>query len=519
MIRRLCLLALSLAGVATAAQAQVPPAELVIRANSPGPVVDRNLFGQFAEHLGSGIHGGIWVGPESPIPNVRGIRSDVVAALRALHVPNVRWPGGCFADEYHWRDGIGPAGRRRIQVNSNWGGVPEDNAFGTHEFMDFLGQIGAEAYLSVNIGSGTPEEAAAWLEYITAEKDTTLARERAANGHAQPWRVALLGLGNENWGCGGAMSADHYVEEMKRFAHFAHDYNPAQRGAGAMKRIAVGWDGGANDYTEAVMKAWKDRVYSWDIDGVSLHDYTVGGWPPHLPATGFGLDDYAALLAEARGMDRLITAQSAIMDRYDPGRKLLIAVDEWGAWLAPTPGTNPGFLMQQNSTRDAMLAAITLNIFARHADRVRLANIAQMINVLQAMILTDGPHMVLTPTYHVFRMYVPFQDATLLPIAFAPGHYVRGKADLPRIDALAARGADGHVWLSLVNCDPAAAGTVRVAGHSAAMGETLAPPAVDTVNTFDRPDAATPHAYAARAGRDGLVLTLAPHSITVVRLD
>lgn len=249
------------AGAVAQAAPAAAPVEAELDLAAKGPVIDRQIFGQFAEHLGSGIYGGIWVGPDSKIPNVRGIRSDVVSALKAIKVPNVRWPGGCFADEYHWRDGIGPQSGRRVQVNTNWGSVPEPNAFGTHEYFDFIEQIGAEAYVSVNVGSGTPAEAAQWVEYMTAEPITTLGKERAANGHAAPWKVAYLGIGNENWGCGGAMSPTHYVEEMKRFSNFIRNFNPAQRTTNKMKRMAVGWDSGKLDYTEEVMKAWKGHVY------------------------------------------------------------------------------------------------------------------------------------------------------------------------------------------------------------------------------------------------------------------
>ena len=464
--RNALLVATFAAGLGTPVLAKDASVEVSVDTASAGPVIDKHIFGQFAEHLGTGIYGGVWVGKDSPIPNVRGIRTDVVTALKALKVPNVRWPGGCFADEYHWRDGIGPADKRRVQINTNWGGVPESNAFGTHEFMDFAEQIGSEPYISVNIGSGTAAEASAWIEYMTAEKDTTLARERAANGHPAPWKVPILGLGNENWGCGGAMSAEHYVEEMKRFSNFVRNFNPAQREKDKMKRIAVGWDGNKLDYTEEVMKAWKDHVYSWDIEGVSLHNYTTGGWPPHLPATGFGNDEYAIVIDETLKMDSLIAKQSAIMDKYDPEKKLLIAVDEWGAWLSPTPGSNPGFLQQQNSLRDGILAALNLNIFARHADRVKIANIAQMINVLQAMILTDGSKMVLTPTYHVFKMYVPFQDAQFAPVKFAAGELAVGDRKLPRVDAMAAKDKSGQVWVSLVNVDPDAGTSVTSPGSA-----------------------------------------------------
>ena len=507
-----------LAALALAATpAQADPVPIAIGATS-GPAINRDIFGQFAEHLGTGIYGGVWVGPDSPIPNVRGIRSDVVAALRALRVPNVRWPGGCFADEYHWRKGIGAPALRPATLNASWGGVIEPNSFGTHEFMDFADQIGAEIFLSVNIGSGTVEEAADWLEYMTADKPTTLQKERAANGRAAPWRVKYLGLGNENWGCGGAMTADHYVEEMKRFAHYTRNLNPAQTGADAMKRVAVGWDSGDSDYTEAVMKAWKSKVWSWDIEGISLHNYTVGGgWPPSRPSTNFGEDDYALMLGETLRMETLIAKQTAIMDRYDPEKKLFLAVDEWGAWLAPTPGSNPGFLQQQNSLRDAILAALNINIFMRHADRVHVANIAQMANVLQAMVLTDGPRMVLTPTYHVFRLYVPFQDATAVPVSFDGGAYTHGKVTMPRLDAFAARGKDGTLWLAVTNVDPNHPVEVSFPGRSA-RGEVLTAPKVDAINTFDAPNAVIPRAIEARGSGGKLVLTLPAKSIAVVAI-
>jgi alpha-N-arabinofuranosidase len=516
-------LALQAAPVAAQPVAAAPVA-LAVDARAQGPRIDRDIFGQFAEHLGSGIYGGVWVGPGSPIPNVRGIRSDVVAALRALKVPNVRWPGGCFADEYHWREGVGPATRRPARLNASWGGVIEPNSFGSDEFFDFARQIGAEAYLSVNVGSGTVQEAADWMEYLTAEKPTTLARERAANGHAAPYRVKYLGLGNENWGCGGAMSADHYVEEMKRYAHYARNLDPAQAAPGAMKRIAVGWDSGNADYTEAVMKAWKDKVWSWDIEGVSLHGYTIpNSWDKKGPSVGFGEDEYAKAIRATLKMKAWVAKQSAIMDRYDPERKIGLYVDEWGIWADPTPGTNPGFLQQQNTMRDAVIAALNLDIFMRNAARVRGANIAQMVNVLQAMILTDGPKMLLTPTYHVYRMYVPFQDSTLLPVRFDEGTYRYGDIALPRLDAVAARDAAGRVWLALVNLDPnnAASLGVSLAGLTArgASGEVLTAPGVDSHNSFDRPGEVAPRPFAGRAAGGALRFDLPPKSVAVVQVQ
>ena len=495
------------------------PIRISIDSARPGAKIDRNIFGQFAEHLGRGVYEGVWVGPDSRIPNTRGIRNDVVAALKAIKVPNVRWPGGCFADEYHWRNGIGPSDRRPATLNPNWGGVIEPNTFGTHEFMDFVQQIGADAYLSVNVGSGTPAEAADWLEYLTTPQPSALGKERAANGHPEPYSVAMLGIGNEAWGCGGSMTPDYYVSQLKIHARYARNYNSKQK----MQRIAVGPDSADTSYTKAVMEAWKNKTWAWDIEGISLHFYTVVKWPPAFKATGFGEDEYAALLNETRRMNELLRTHIAIMDQYDPAKKIALVVDEWGAWLAPTPGSPQGFLEQQNSQRDALIAALNINTFARQAERVRGANIAQMINVLQAMILTDNDKMLLTPTYHVFRLYLPFQDATLLPATVSAGEYRHGDVTLPRVDAIAARDAQGKVWLSVSNLDPIRATQVVIdvpgATFKRARGETLTAPRVDSVNTFDAPQAVVPKPFQAQASGKQLKLTLAPASITVVALE
>ena len=513
------------AAVAVASTSAAETIALSVDATKAGAKIDRNLFGQFAEHLGHGVYEGVWVGPESPIPNTRGIRNDVVAALKALKVPNVRWPGGCFADEYHWRKGIGP--QRAVTLNPNWGGVTESNAFGTHELLDFLGQIGSEAYLSVNVGSGTPQEAAEWLEYLTTAQPTTLAKERAANGHPAPYRIAYLGIGNESWDCGGNMTPEYYLSQLKAYSRFVRNFNPAQQpDAQRMLKIAVGPGGDGprwTDWTETVMKAWQGRTWSWDMDGLSLHNYTVVKWPPAYASIGFGEAEYSRILKSTLEMDGIIATHSAIMDKYDPQKKVALVVDEWGAWYAPLPGSNPGFLAQQNSLRDAVLAALNLNIFARHADRVRMANIAQMVNVLQAMVLTDKEKMLLTPTYHVFRMYVPFQDATFVPVRFEAGTYTHGDVTLPRVDALAARDGAGKLWLAVTNLDPVRPVTIEatLAGVTpkAAAGETLTAPRVDSVNTFDAPRTVVPKPIAAKVQGATLSLALEPRSVTVVSVE
>ena len=500
--------------------------EMAVDVSTAGAKIDRNIFGQFAEHLGHGIYDGIWVGPDSTIPNTRGIRNDVVEALKAIRVPNIRWPGGCFADEYHWRNGIGPADKRAVTLNPNWGGVIEPNTFGTHEFMDFLDQIGAEAYVSVNVGSGTPREAAEWLEYLTAAQPTTLAKERATNGHSAPYKVAYLGIGNESWDCGGNMSADYYLSQLKIYSRFVRNFNPVQQDKQQMLKIAVGPGGGEprwTEWTDTVMKAYQKHTWSWDIDGLSMHSYTVVKWPPSFASVGFGETEYAQILKSTLEMDDLINKYSAIMDKYDPQRKVALVVDEWGAWYAPLPGSNPGFLVQQNSLRDAVLAALNLNIFARHADRVRMANIAQMANVLQAMVLTDQANMVLTPTYYLFKMYVPFQDSTFVPVTFEAGTYGHGEIKLPRVDAIAAKDKAGKLWLALINVDPNQPADIEVSltglNAKSAAGESLTAPKVDSVNTFEAPNTVVPKPISAKIAGGKVTVKLEPKSVTVISVD
>ena len=532
LVRRLSLFSLSaLSGLLLLIMILAAPAvaadktELSVDASKPGARINRNIFGQFAEHLGHGIYDGIWVGPDSKIPNTRGIRNDVVNALKAIKVPNVRWPGGCFADEYHWRKGIGL--QRAVTLNPNWGGVTEPNTFGSHEFMDFIDQIGSEAYVSVNVGSGTPQEGAEWLEYLTAAQPDSLAKERAANGHAAPYKVALLGLGNESWDCGGNMTPEYYLSQLKAYNRFVRNFNPAQQQDGQrMLKIAVGPGGNEPrfiEWTETVMKAYQQHTWSWDIDGLSMHNYTVGDWANKFSSVDFGETEYAKVLKLTLEMDGLVTKYSAIMDKHDPAKKVALIVDEWGSWYAPLAGSNPGFLVQQNSLRDAVLASLNLNIFARHADRVRGANIAQMINVLQAMILTDKEKMVLTPTYYVFKMYVPFQDATLVPVKFDAGWYTQGDVALPRVDAIAAKDTNGKLWLAITNLDPnqpvaIEAALEGVAAKSAA-GQTLTAPKVDSMNTFDAPNTVTPKPISATVQGGKVNLNLEPKSVTVVSIE
>ena len=490
-------------------------ATATIHVDRPGPVMQRQVFGQFAEHLGHGIYGGIWVGQGSKIPNDGGYRRDVLEALRAIKVPMVRWPGGCFADEYHWRDGIGPRGSRPVKINTNWGGVNEDNSFGTNEFMGFVERLGAEAYVSANVGSAPPSETAQWVEYMTSPTGSTLARERARNGHPAPFPVRYLGIGNELWGCGGNMRAEYAADITNRYANFA------KSGAGTMLKIAAGPSDEDYPWTETLM-----RLSAKSIDGLALHYYTRPRdkvWTDKGPATGFPESEWASTMQHTLRMDEFIKKHSAIMDKYDPEKKKWLVVDEWGTWYDPEPGSNPGFLVQQNSVRDAVVAGLNLNIFARHAERVKMAASAQMVNVLQAMLLTDGARMVKTPTYWVFDLYKPWHDATTLPVDLKSPWYHQGEFALPAVSVSAVRDIAGQVHVALVNLDPnrTIPVSLTLAGlqASAVSGRIVTGPAMDSHNSFDRPDVVRPVPFdGASASGVTVSATLPPRSVVVLDL-
>lgn len=493
--------------MAASVQAQVK-VSVSVDTSQAGPKIERAVYGQFAEHLGRGVYEGIWVGPDSSIPNINGYRTDVVEALKKIKVPQVRWPGGCFADDYNWRDGIGPRDKRPERLNKFWGGVSESNAFGTHEFMNFLELIGADAYVAGNMGSGTPREMGQWLEYMTADGNSALARERRANGRDKPWSVKYFGVGNESWGCGGEMRAEYAADLIRRYNSYARLHAP-----GGMVRIASGPNADDYNWSEVLMKQAGAQ-----IDGISLHYYTIpsGNWEKKGHATGFSQKEWASTLKGAVRMDEIITRHSAVLDKYDPKKRVTLAVDEWGTWYDQEPGSTPGFLYQQNSLRDAEVAALTLNIFHRHTDRVRVANIAQMANVLQAMILTDKEKMVLTPTYHVFDMYVPFQDATPYAVKVTGPDYSEGDISLPVVDASAARDKDGVLWLALVNLDPTKAARIETNLSGKAKGRLLTGSTIDAHNSFDKPDAVKPVPYSGTIAGGKLLFDLPAKSIAVV---
>ena len=503
----------SLILLATASAQQTVGSTAIISADQGDLTISKHIYGHFAEHLGHCIYGGIWVGENSTIPNVRGIRQDVVAALRQIQIPNLRWPGGCFADTYHWMDGIGPRDKRPSIVNVTWGGVTEDNAFGTHEFMDFCEQIGAEPYITGNVGSGTVREMEQWVEYLTFDGKSPMADLRRANGRDKPWRVQFWGLGNETWGCGGNMRPEYYADVLRRFQTYLYNF-----GDNRLFKIACGASDDNYAWTDVLMRETAPR-----IRGLSLHYYTVD-WANKGSATNFTEKEWFKVLKKTLFMNELIVRHSTIMDRYDPRKRVGLVVDEWGTWYDVEPDTNPAFLYQQNTLRDALVAGINLNIFNNHCDRVQMANIAQTINVLQAVILTKDDKMVLTPTYHVYDMYKVHQDATLLPLDLKSTDYVFENDKIPAISMSASKDKAGRIHITLCNLDPRNPNSVSVdlrgAKPSKVSGRILTADSMNAHNTFEKPDAVKPADFSrAKLAGSAVEIPLPPRSVVVLELS
>lgn len=437
-------------------------AKLIINENKELSTIEPEIYGHFSEHLGRCIYEGIYVGENSEIPNVNGMRTDVVEALKELKVPMLRWPGGCFADEYHWKDGIGPKETRKKMINTHWGGVVEDNSFGTHEFMELCRQIGCKTYVNGNLGSGTVQEMSEWVEYMTFNGVSPMADLRKKNGHEQPWKVDFFGVGNENWGCGGNMTPEFYANEYRRYQTYVRNYDPEK----TIKKVCCGANVDDYFWTEGVMKTCFSHA-EWAhgfMDYLSLHYYVhPEGWEIKGSSTDFDGEVWYKTLNKALHMDELITRHGTIMDKYDPEKKVGMCVDEWGAWYTCEPGTNPGFLYQQNTVRDALIAGITLNIFNKHSDRVKIAALAQMVNVLQSVLLTEGDKMIKTPTYHVMHMYRHHQGAKLLESSVTGIDEIgTDEWKVPKVTESVSKDKDGIITITLNNLSIESAEEVEV---------------------------------------------------------
>ena len=481
--------------------------------NAANPVINKNIYGHFAEHLGHCIYDGFYVGDTSSIPNTNGVRNDIIDALKKLKIPNLRWPGGCFADTYHWKDGIGPKDKRPSMVNKWWGGVTEDNSFGTHDFLNMCELLGAEPYLSGNVGSGTVQELADWVQYTNFNGKSPMSDLRKINGRATPWKVKLWGIGNEAWGCGGNMTAEYYAGEYRKYATFISDWE----NSGGLMRIASGASDADYKWTETLMKNIPGNM----LGGVAMHHYSVLEWSKKGAAVAFSEQQYFATMKQALLMDSLVTNHAAVMDKYDPKKKIALVVDEWGGWYDVEPGTNPGFLFQQNTIRDAMIAGVTLNIFNNHASRVRMANLAQCVNVLQAVILTNKAKMILTPTYHVMEMYNVHQGATLLPLTLSGPDYVLDGQKLPAISASASKDSTGAIHISLVNIDPLKAQKITLNLSNEQLksitGQILSSKKMQDYNSFTEPKNIVPQNFKDfTLNKNSITITVPPISVIVL---
>jgi alpha-N-arabinofuranosidase len=491
-------------------QARAQSVKLSLDASDLRYQINRNIYGHFSEHLGHCIYGGLWVGENSKIPNTNGIRNDVVAALRRIKIPVLRWPGGCFADEYHWQNGIGPREKRPSMINTNWGGVTEDNSFGTHEFLELCRQLECEPCICGNVGSGTVQELSQWIEYINSDNISPLTDLRKQNGREKSWSVKYWGIGNESWGCGGNMRPEYYADQLRRYGTYCRDY-----GQNKIFKIASGSSDGDYNWTEVIMKNAANAM-----QGLSLHHYAFNDG---TIATDFDEQGWFNVIKNSLVLEEYISGHSAVMDKYDPNKKIALIVDEWGTWYKVEPGTNPGFLYQQNTLRDAVTAACNLNIFNNHCDRVRMANIAQMINVLQAVILTDEERMVLTPTYYVFDLFKVHQDALLIPLKIETADYVLGDQKLPAVNASASLDLQGRVHITLCNINPRTWQKIscelsrfKTTGIS---GQILTAAEMNDHNTFEHPDVVVPKKYTDfKMNHDGIEINLPPKAVVVLEL-
>jgi alpha-L-arabinofuranosidase len=490
---------------------------IVLDLSKAKDTINKNIYGHFSEHLGRCIYDGFYVGENNKnIPNKKGIRLDIVEALKKLKIPVLRWPGGCFADHYHWKDAIGPKNQRKPIENMMWGNVREDNSFGTNEFLDMCEMINADPYLAVNMGGGSVEEAVDWVKYVNHPNGTSyLTDMRQKNGRTKPWNVKYWGVGNESWDCGGHMDVDYYVDQYKKYATMMTTYNNSE----GLFRIAVG--PGTEDFhwTEVLMRDIPKKL----IDGVSIHHYSVINWSKKSSATNFTEDEYFRTMEQAYRMERMINGNSEVMDKYDPQKKVALIVDEWGGWYEVEPGTNGAFLYQQNSMRDAMIAGLTLNIFNNHCDRVRMANLAQTINVLQAVILTNKEKMILTPTYHVMEMYNVHQNALMIPVSATSNDFAFGEKKIKAVSASASKDKNGDVHISLVNIDAHNEQeiTIELGDLSAksVTGRVLRSEKLQDHNSFDNPGKVKPSVFNnAVLNGNSVSVKLPPFSVVVLTL-
>ncbi len=499
-------------------------AKLYVNPKKKKGTINRELYGHFSEHLGRCIYEGLYVGETSEIPNTNGMRNDVVAALKEIKLPVLRWPGGCFADEYHWKDGIGPKETRKKMINTHWGGVVEDNSFGTHEFMELCRQLGCKAYINGNMGSGSVQEMSEWVEYLTYDGVSPMADLRAKNGHPEPWKVDYFAVGNENWGCGGNMTPEYYGNKFRRYQTYLRNYNQAA----PIYKVACGANTDDYEWTDKVLETAFQRTHKDQhgfMDGLSLHYYTVpGSWQKKGSATEFDEKEWYLILKKTLYMETLVARHGAVMDQYDPEKKIGMVVDEWGNWFDVEPGTNPGFLYQQNTMRDALVAGINLNIFNKNCDRVKMANLAQTVNVLQSVILTEGAKMVLTPTYHVFNLYKHHQGAWLLDSSIDTELIgIEQDNQVMNLHESVSMSEDGRIHITINNLslqDSYPVEAVMTETRVKSVKGTLLTGDRNAHNTFEKPNAVQPEAFhEAAITQQGITFTIPACSVLHLELE
>jgi alpha-N-arabinofuranosidase len=476
--------------------------------------VGRYLYSHFAEHLGRCIYGGIWVGEDSKIENEGGVRLDTARALKRLALPALRWPGGCFADNYHWMDGIGPREKRPKRYNL-WWKQPETNQFGTDEFIRLCRMIDAEPYICLNVGSGTVEEASGWVEYCNASQPTALVNLRKANGHPEPYAVKFWGIGNENWGCGGSMRPEYYADLYRRFATYVR--KAAEEGA---KLIACGSHPELQDWDERFLKAMKGACPL--VDSLALHAYFGQG----MNDVDFSDDDYYRLIGSIKVLKRKLAQTTELAQAYSTyEHRIDVVMDEWGTWYKQA--TVEGGLYQQNTMRDALFAAASFHCFHEYGERLWMTNMAQTVNVLQALILTKGPEMILTPTYHIYEMFRQHRDGDLVvcKVRNSPTLSSPDAEDRDAISASTTLSADGKaLFLSILNLDLAQTYTIDVNVTNAAEWKVqqvrrLATGDIRSHNTFEDPDKVRPEEVRLEGSDDLSAVRFLPQSVTTIRME
>ena len=511
----------------SALEAAQAPAHIEILPGEPIGTINPEIYGHFIEHLGGVIYDGVWVGPDSKIPNEGGIRRSLIDALKAIHAPIVRWPGGCFADSYDWRDGIGAAAERKARTNF-WGGT-DPNSFGTAEFLRFCSLVGTKPYLAANVRSLPARDFYQWVEYCNSPAGSTAgAKQRGALGHPEPYNVRYWGVGNESWGCGGNFTAEEYAAEFRRFTAWVPRYEKP------LDLIASGASDHQVDWTRKLMRALQDKgqldsvfglsvhYYSWNLSGGRTTDWNRGKGD----ALNFNEFEWYEMLAQGSAMDPIIRDHWAVMAESDPQHQIKLIIDEWGAWYRPGTEVRPGFTISQMLTlRDALLSGLTLDIFHRHADKVAMANVAQLVNCLHSLILATEDKFVLTPVYHVFKMYMSHMGAQAVRTEFGapPLTYDRvGKpATLPGLSGSASiSGKD----LTLTVVNPHTSRTleteiaVRGATITGGRGQILTHADIHAHNDFQHPDVLRPEPVSVAVSGDRLVHRFPPASVTALYL-